>query len=635
MRFRCFLLLFLISSVAVAQYTSRLGRFQVDERKGCAPFTVTITHLLPTECNPGNPCSPRWGDGSPDLPQNATTHTYNLPGVYTLAFNYQSALGGMDDITITVTPNVQPTFDLFTCNGNQVQVRLTDTNYDGYIINYNDASGDIPVGQGATNIHTYTPGPHTVSIRGKDFNAADNCTPPANKNIVALPALSAPFIDELTVAGADQVDLELTHNTQNTLNRLEIATNTINPGSFQLIQSLQDVPNTTVSNSAIRTDDHFYCFRMGVTDPCSANPALYSNIICTANFDATAQSNQNNLVWVTNFTGITNFSVVRNTIPIASPTNSPYIDPSICKTDSCYQIISNYANGSRSFSLEKCVTAFSNNPVTQINNVTAVVNGNSVDLTWQQNPPSIANEYNVFRNSDGGTYSLLAKSSATQFRDDTYSTGGEYCYQINYKDVCDNNSPAGIEVCPIRLSGELDSDNSIKLDWSDYTGWTAGVSSYTLDKYDHLGAHLQTINNISITEYEDNVFDPANQQFTYIVTAHPVDVGLGQSVSNEVSLAKRIIIKYPTAFTPNGDNVNDIYRPLVPSLHDYLMRFEMKIFNRWGELLFTTEDIEQGWNGKYKGSDQPEGTYVYVTTITDLAGQTFKQTGSIILLRRK
>jgi gliding motility-associated-like protein len=60
----------------------------------------------------------------------------------------------------------------------------------------------------------------------------------------------------------------------------------------------------------------------------------------------------------------------------------------------------------------------------------------------------------------------------------------------------------------------------------------------------------------------------------------------------------------------------------------------MKIFNRWGELLFTASNIDDEWDGTFKGKTQPEGTYVFSAEIVDEAGRTSTRSGSIVLLSR-
>jgi gliding motility-associated-like protein len=63
----------------------------------------------------------------------------------------------------------------------------------------------------------------------------------------------------------------------------------------------------------------------------------------------------------------------------------------------------------------------------------------------------------------------------------------------------------------------------------------------------------------------------------------------------------------PTAFSPNGDGVNDVFR----LLNRNIKLKQMNVYNRWGELIYSTNDLLEGWDGTYKGVEQPLGTYVW------------------------
>lgn len=65
----------------------------------------------------------------------------------------------------------------------------------------------------------------------------------------------------------------------------------------------------------------------------------------------------------------------------------------------------------------------------------------------------------------------------------------------------------------------------------------------------------------------------------------------------------------PNAFTPNDDALNDRFEP-TPSAT--LGHFHMAIFNRFGELIYQTDDINEGWDGTVKGKPAPIGVYTYV-----------------------
>jgi len=69
----------------------------------------------------------------------------------------------------------------------------------------------------------------------------------------------------------------------------------------------------------------------------------------------------------------------------------------------------------------------------------------------------------------------------------------------------------------------------------------------------------------------------------------------------------------PTAFTPNGDGLNDL---LIPYLVGTKSLNRFTIYNRWGNPLFTTSATGKEWDGKYKGADQPVGVYVWMIEYT-------------------
>ncbi len=64
----------------------------------------------------------------------------------------------------------------------------------------------------------------------------------------------------------------------------------------------------------------------------------------------------------------------------------------------------------------------------------------------------------------------------------------------------------------------------------------------------------------------------------------------------------------PDAFSPNGDGWNEMFRPKGDAVQDY----QLLIYNRWGEEVFRSDNIEEGWNGQVKGQPAPGGNYLYL-----------------------
>ena len=103
---------------------------------------------------------------------------------------------------------------------------------------------------------------------------------------------------------------------------------------------------------------------------------------------------------------------------------------------------------------------------------------------------------------------------------------------------------------------------------------------------------------------------------------------------------EQALIKIPNAFTPNtsgspgtiynpNDLSNDIFHPVLQGVDTY----QMSIFNRWGELIFETNNPNEGWDGYYKGQLCIQDTYIYKIVVSFTDGQRMTKTGDVLLLR--
>jgi gliding motility-associated-like protein len=86
----------------------------------------------------------------------------------------------------------------------------------------------------------------------------------------------------------------------------------------------------------------------------------------------------------------------------------------------------------------------------------------------------------------------------------------------------------------------------------------------------------------------------------------------------------------PNAFTPDANGLNDVFRPVLNEVHNYTLL----IFNRWGEKLFESNSVDQGWNGFYKGHLCEQDVYVYkISYIENADGSTHEKIGDVTLVR--
>jgi gliding motility-associated-like protein len=630
-RFLLFVICLLGVTATFGQYTSRFGRFKVDQVKGCAPFTITITDtngpvggVTPSgECTPGKPCLMDF-EGKGATSTNTFTYTYNTPGIYKLSVLYQSS--STDDITVTVVDNTDPTFQVYSCTNNKVTVKVIDKTYDMYLINFNsDATVDatIPSGNNATAQFDYgAPGTYTITVRGKNVNSADNC-----KNLTdtytTLATLPKPALTTLTALDANNLKLDMT-TARHIDYKLQIAVN--NGGTFQTFQDVYEQNTFTVPNLLV--DNNYYCFQLSAFDPC-ANTNTFSNIVCSQNFDVNFVNGVNDLEWSTETFGINSMDIKRNGSAYANIPGAPlkYLDTDYdCNTSYCYQITSNYGGGAKSTSLSKCGVGIFQTTFPPIENITSIVRVGA-ELSWVPDPTIKIEAFDIMKSVFNGSLSEIAEVTQPLYTDATYDYSGGSCYQVNYHDQCNNLSSPGIIACPMALAGSMDDKNAVTLTWNKYNGYKNGVSTYNVNKYTKEGV-LIGVYPTTDTSFVD--YDPAdnNQVVIYSITALANDPGILKSISNNITLEKPVRLILPTAFTPNGDGIN----PSFTISGKFISKMSIMIFDRWGVLVFAS-DKNEPWNGTKDGRPMPESAYVWKAEGVDTAGHSFTQEGTVILLR--
>ncbi|MBQ21397.1 MAG: hypothetical protein CMD31_11630 [Flavobacteriales bacterium] len=152
---------------------------------------------------------------------------------------------------------------------------------------------------------------------------------------------------------------------------------------------------------------------------------------------------------------------------------------------------------------------------------------------------------------------------------------------------------------------------------------SSGATSWNWDFGDDLG-----ISNIQNPVYNYTV--PGVYVITQYVTSA---AGCVDSTSKEIKIEEDNIIIYPpnfpTAFTPNGDGNNDVF--FVRGGPFVYVNF--RIYNEWGEMIFSSNDAQDGWDGTHNGEEVPIGTYVYTIKAETIDGVKYDKSGKIALIR--
>lgn len=102
-----------------------------------------------------------------------------------------------------------------------------------------------------------------------------------------------------------------------------------------------------------------------------------------------------------------------------------------------------------------------------------------------------------------------------------------------------------------------------------------------------------------------------------------------QSISNHLTVEPGLTLHIPNAFTPNGDGLNDEFGAIGFGVKSY----SMKIYNRWGEMLFESNNIEDQWNGTYNGIKVSPGSYVYHIEALGKESKRFHEEGTVSIIK--
>jgi len=311
-----------------------------------------------------------------------------------------------------------------------------------------------------------------------------------------------------------------------------------------------------------------------------------------------------------------------------------YVDSGLCETDYCYFV--------EAFEDVKKLTSRSNSiclPSLYIGNVDLVdvvnvtVNGQKavqVDLS-----PAKALSTYVLSKYIGNSYIGDVEFTSTSYLDvDVKVDEHSYSYVAQTLDFCELVSEKGQFGNSILL--QLDKSDSLYLNWSKYRTWKDGVESYTIyqgSKDELLPAMKLSGTDTKATIPIDDKISAAN---CYLIEAVNANSSL-KSRSNIRCLETSVVVYIPNAFYPGSNHGNNKFRPSVWFAKNPLEYedglYSLQIFDRWGGLIFATNQIEDSWDGSHFGKAAPAGAYFYTLRLNGLDNKIKNYSGLLTLYR--
>ncbi len=613
------LLVLILPSEVHAQCTG--PAFTTNDTIGCVPHTVKAINL--------SDCVPRYNFGFGR--DTVSTHTYTTPGIY---YVFQEVGIGeiisSDTIKIRAVSDYAPKFTINYCKDRIIKLTFSEENlYDKYIINYGDGSLDDTINSNEVPEKQYLNDTEkTISVKGA-YNFAP-CDSTTTKTIFPQQNLSLPRVDTVRTTNLSKEE-----------GRIQIKLNAPSYFGYQIYLSSDGIKydlvdsvnvatgDTTVTITQLNTLEKSYCFYFTTYDFCGNTKT--SDTLCSISLLAQAENNQNLINW-NNYpqeSKITEYKLIKNKdVFTVNKSDTSFTDTTvICANNYCYTVytVANSSSNTLIFSNTNCVESISTDTPLPIENFqSSVIDSQSVVLNWKSPLPDHVFATTIQHSTDRNSFTLIANTSNY---DSSYihnsAVNSPMCYIIDYQDVCGNksNEQQSDSTCTVYLQVNKLQDTEYQLAWTDYLGYDS--KTYTIQYLDENGNAVVERPATEGLSYRDSSPVETYQKLRYRIKVNSNNNQT--SYSNIVSFELKSRIFIPNAFSPDGDGLNDYFKPDTRFIKSYTL----SIFDRWGELIFYEQNSQNGWDGSYKGSKATSGTYVFLLEGMDFYGNTINKKGTV------
>lgn len=629
------------------------GNYSFTPGIGCNPTEIFF------KVNSPNSALYIWdhADGNVDsFTVDSHSYTYTREGIYypriTLVDSTLTCDYGLDAIdSIVILPLPKPDFTTtqqLVCKGNIGNLVNTTPNHTSPIRSWKWVIGT----KDSTN--AFTPPPilfDTAGILNISLSATDTngCTGMIEKDSFFIviddsipPAI--PLIKNATVVDDVSVQLNTLPNSEVDFKEYIIYSST----------SQYTKPNrldTIFVETGLNTLTTTYQYQMQAIDIC-LNLSEWSEPHRTVNVTASPAINAIDVSWTPylGFDTSFHYEVWRK-----SPTDADYQllksvsrdtlaiqDTSIlCYQPYLYRIKAIEDDSLRSYSWSDTsgASAFYVSALPVARNIRATVENNRfVRLEWHQEKHNRYFRYEIYRSIDNGNptpFKILESTDTVLIDEEVNVQEHTYTYYTYLSDSCGGQSlpsnPARTILLSVRMVGNDILKHDPKLSWNAYWLWENGVDHYQVDFKNEASNTFELIARNDSTNLiaQHQYINLVQAEYCYLVTAYQAKDTNVFSQSNITCVSTEPRLYAPNVFTINNDNLND--RFYVRGI--FVESFTLSIYNRWGELVYQSNDMNEGWDGTFKGEECKPDVFVYLAEGIGRKGQRATITGNVTLIR--
>lgn len=258
---------------------------------------------------------------------------------------------------------------------------------------------------------------------------------------------------------------------------------------------------------------------------------------------------------------------------------------------------------------------------------------NQVTIRFTRNVPWINSSYTIYKlNPLTSVYDSIGFTTNEAYVDSGLANNQQVCYRVksygyrtldatyknsNWSHIACATPIDTIKPCPPALDVKSSCDSSTNvLIWKNKPGkCSEDIVSYKIYYKNQLNADLQPLTEVkNATDTSYTHLTPGSIAGCYAITA--ID-SFGNESEKSILVCVDNCTGYsiPNVFSPNGDNKNDYLKAYNPN--GYVKKIDIKIFNRWGKMVFHTEDADINWDGRDMDTKQfvPSGVYYYLCDV--------------------
>lgn len=279
-----------------------------------------------------------------------------------------------------------------------------------------------------------------------------------------------------------------------------------------------------------------------------------------------------------------------------------------------------------------------------LNRVT-VIDDHHIQIDLYQDVNGVGTTYELMRSKSGGAFHSLGQYAPTSnpvltvIDSDVEADEAVYTYKWKAYDGCGQELPdSNIGRNILLKENELAFPDSLvnAIVWNQYANWDGGVTSYEI--YRKLGSEtnfsLLTVEDPSTTFYEEGIQNYMFEEgtFCYKVVAIEGENQFGLEATSASNI--HCITQEPIVWIPNAMMLNNADKTFKPtaSFIDF-DSYQMEIYNKWGQKIFSSNEVENGWDGMINGEPARWDYYRYIIAYSDGSGKAYVKQGVLYVVQ--